>query len=83
MHDQDIANLGEGWAMSDDGIVTPTMLETCKWRHNKATKALGYYTLKFGKKNPLWVGHKKLINKVKSLTFRREKNKMLHLLLYY
>jgi hypothetical protein len=41
MHDQDIAKLGEGWTMLDDGIVTTTMLETCKWKHNKTTKALG------------------------------------------
>jgi hypothetical protein len=63
MHDQDIAKLGEGWAMLDDGIVTTIMLETCKWKHNKPTRALGYDTLKFGKTNLLWVGIKKWLIK--------------------
>jgi hypothetical protein len=30
MHDKGIAELGEGQAMSKEGIVTITMLETCK-----------------------------------------------------
>jgi hypothetical protein len=31
MHDEGIAELGEGWArLLEEGIVTITMLETCK-----------------------------------------------------
>jgi hypothetical protein len=34
----------------EEGIVTITMLETCKWTHNKTPTTSGYYNLKFEKK---------------------------------
>jgi hypothetical protein len=79
MHDESIVELGGGWAMLEEGIVTITMLETCNWRHNKPPKALGIapWSLTKKKKKTLthlftWrrrVGHKKLINKVNFLTY--------------
>ncbi len=50
MHDEGIVEKGESRAMLEEGIVTITMIETCKWTHNETPKALGYCTLKFDQK---------------------------------